>query len=388
MTHLQIVPPLPAIRHFHHLDDDRRNRLFLRRPEQLNADADRELLAIGLGATLYVPANRPNLSSTVAALAADGICSIVLDLEDAIDDDSASRAMDSVIVTLNEIGSGDRATQAMLFIRVRDLRSINRIVAALTHSASALSGFVIPKFEAATGRSYLHATSDAAQRLGRRLFCMPVLESSRIAHRETRTPELHAVAELLNHFRDAVLAVRIGATDLCGTFGIRRGRDLTIYDVKVVADAIADIVNRLSRCDGTGFVVTAPVWEYFANHERLIRSLLRPNPFDSVSSDRDGLLRELSLDRANGLHGKTVIHPTHVAAVHAFSVVTHEEYRDATDIVAAEAGGVYPSEYRNKMNESRPHRIWAEQVLRRATVFGVANPGITFVDVLTALVDR
>jgi citrate lyase beta subunit len=104
-----------------------------------------------------------------------------------------------------------------------------------------------------------------------------------------------------------------------------------------------------------------------------------------VSRDLDGLLRELSLDRANGMFGKTVIHPNHVAAVHALAVVTHEEYQDATDVIASEAGGVRASEYGNKMNEPRPHRIWAEQVLRRARVFGVANPGVTFVDLLTVL---
>jgi len=127
----------------------------------------------------------------------------------------------------------------------------------------------------------------------------------------------------------------------------------------------------------------------------MFRPLLRTTPFAEqdavlfrqqlVSRDLDGLLRELILDRANGMFGKTVIHPSHVAAVHALAVVTHEEYRDATDILSAEAGGVRTSEYRNKMNEPRPHRAWAEQVLRRARVFGVSNPGVTFVDLLSVL---
>lgn len=86
--------------------------------------------------------------------------------------------------------------------------------------------------------------------------------------------------------------------------------------------------------------------------------------------------------------GKTVIHPSHAPAVHALSVVTHEEYRDAMDIATAGSGGVRRSEYRNKMNEARPHRIWAQQVLRRARVFGVANEGVTFVDFLTRLAPK
>ena len=34
------------------------------------------------------------------------------------------------------------------------------------------------------------------------------------------------------------------------------------------------------------------------------------------------------------------------------------------------------------------YRTWAEQTLVRASVFGVTNKGVTFVDLLTALVDR
>lgn len=89
------------------------------------------------------------------------------------------------------------------------------------------------------------------------------------------------------------------------------------------------------------------MWEYFADHERMFRPTLRATPFEEhdevrfrqqlVSRDLDGLLREIALDRANGIQGKTVIHPTHVAAVHALSAVTHEEYHDALDILGAEA---------------------------------------------------
>jgi citrate lyase beta subunit len=223
---------------------------------------------------------------------------------------------------------------------------------------------------------------------------MPVLESPRLVHRETRNAELQALAALFRERREQVLAVRIGATDMCGAFGIRRDRDLTIYDVRVVADVIADIVNHLGRADGSGFVITGPVWEYYADRERMLRPLLRSTPFEEhdavrfrrhlVSHDLDGLLREIALDRANGIQGKTVIHPSHVAPVHALSAVTHEEFHDALDI-AGSIEGVRASGYRNKMNESKPHRFWADQTLLRARVFGVTNKGVTFVDLIAAL---
>ena len=74
----------------------------------------------------------------------------------------------------------------------------------------------------------------------------------------------------------------------------------------------------------------------------MFKPLLRESPFIEhaerelrgklIRKDLDGLIREVALDKANGLIGKTVIHPSHVAAVHALSVVTLEEYTDAVDI--------------------------------------------------------
>jgi len=397
MTAAEAIRRQAAVQHFHQLGEADRDRLFFRTPEELAADADREVLATALGATLYMPADRPDLAATVTRRATEGICSMVLDLEDAVDEHATGAALANVVATLDALATAPDPLRAMVFVRVRTRDCIEQITARLGAGADVLRGFVVPKFEAATGEHFLTQTAAAAAALGQPLYCMPVLESPRIVYRESRPDELRGISEILARHRDSVLAVRIGATDLCGMFGIRRDRDHTIYDVHVIAAVIADIVNQLARTDGTGYVVTAPVWEYFADHERLFRSMLRTTPFREhdaagfrdglVRRDLDGLLREISLDRANGLVGKTVIHPTHAPAVHALSVVSHEEYRDATDVLAAESGGVRKSEYRNKMNEARPHRIWAQQVLRRAQVFGVARRGVTFVDFLTGLAD-
>lgn len=395
MTDGEVATTL-GIQHFQHLNASQQAQLFWKPPEVISLHDEPRLIATALGATLYIPADRPDLAATVTRRASEGICSMVLDLEDAVDVMHADAAMHNVVTALDELAADPLAT--MVFVRVRSYDCIPQIADRLTVGAHALAGFVIPKFEADTGARYLRQTEDAASALSRHLYCMPVLESERILFQETRDAELTALVDLLDEHRQTVLAVRVGATDMCGSLGIRRDRDHTIYDVKVVADVLAAIINRFGRPDGTGFVVTAPVWEYFADHERLFRPLLRATPFRDhdavrfrdmlVSRDLDGLLREISLDRANGLLGKTIIHPTHAAPVHALSVVTHEEFRDASDIAASDTGGVSRSHYRNKMNESRPHRVWAHQVLQRARVFGVANDGVTFVDFLTALAGR
>jgi len=129
--------------------------------------------------------------------------------------------------------------------------------------------------------------------------------------------------------------------------------------VRLVADVIADIVNVFGRADGTGHVVTGAVWEHFPDSERMFKPQLRQTPFVEhderalrtklITADLDGLIRETVLDKANGLTGKTVIHPTHVAAVHALSVVTHEEHCDAIDILqTSSGGGATASTYRTR----------------------------------------
>ena len=382
------------MQHFRHLDADTRERMFFLQPEDIAVSDGNNVVATALGATLYIPATRADLTATVHKRTDEGVRSIVIDLEDAVADHDLQYAVENTIRTLNELSG----STALVFVRARTAQQIRTVCAGLAPGAAGLAGFVVPKFTSATGAEYLDEILAASTAHDTRLLAMPVLESAEVVHRETRDTELVAIRELLGKYRDIVLAVRIGATDMCGTFGIRRDRDLTIYDVRVVADVISAIVNHLGRNDGSGFVITGPVWEYFADHERMFRPLLRQTPFvdqeavrfrqQLVSSDLDALLREVALDRANGIQGKTVIHPSHVPAVHALSAVTHEEYHDALDILASDQGGAQASGYRNKMNELGPHRNWAKQTMVRARAFGVTNEGITFVDLLTALAQR
>jgi citrate lyase beta subunit len=352
------------------------------------------VLAVALGATLYTPASRAGLAGDIATRTAAGVLSLVVCLEDAVADLELAAAELNVLAQLRAYAQTG-AQGPLVFVRVRTPDQIPMIVAGLAADARILTGFVLPKFTDDTGTEYLEAVVEVSARLGRRLLAMPVLESQEIIFAESRLGTLLGVRRLLDKYREHVLAVRIGATDLSAAYGLRRSRDLTVYDVRMLADVISDVVNIFGRADGTGYPVTGPVWEYFSATERMFKPQLREAPFhehseprlraELIAGDLDGLIREVALDRANGLVGKTVIHPTHVAAVHALSVVTHEEFADATDILGTSGGGgVASSPYRNKMNESKPHSAWARSTARRARVFGVAHEGISFVDLLGA----
>lgn len=385
------------MRHFDHIDAARRKHLFYRHPRPFDRHDDPAVLAVALGATLYSPATRPGLAEDVERAARRGVMSMVVCLEDAIADDEVEVGEANLVAQLRVL-EGRGTDMPLLFVRVRDPRQIGGLLGRLGDAAALISGFVLPKFSTMAGGAFLDALEDAAVRTGLRLLAMPVIESPEAMYAETRAEMLHDVARLLAKHRSRILAVRLGATDMSAAYGLRRPPDLTIYDIRPVASVICDVVNILGRADGTGYVVTGPVWEYFSAGERMFKPQLRRSPFEAqqavplrqrlITSDLDGLIREVHLDKANGLTGKTVIHPSHVAAVHALSVVTHEEYCDAADILGVAGGGVMASSYANKMNEAKPHRAWAQRLMLRAQVFGVAAEGVTFVELLEAAGSR
>lgn len=384
------------MRHFDFLAADDVDRLFLRPPEQFTDD-DPATVGVGLGATLYCPATRPTLANDIVARRASGAQSIVVCLEDSVPDEELPAAERNAISQLTLLASRDEPLP-MIFVRVRAREQIAMIVEGLGPAVSILTGFVLPKFDEEIGAEYLAEVSSAGEAIGHRLLAMPVLENRVIAHVETRIGSLLGAREVVDKYRDIVPAVRVGATDISGTYGLRRRREMTVWDVRVVGDVLSEIVNVFGR-DGTGYPISGPVWEYFPSSERMFKPQLRETPFikhdertlraELLATDLDGLIREVVLDRANGLTGKTVIHPSHVSAVNALSVVSAEEYADAGDILATGAqGGSSASSFGNKMNESKPHTSWARRIVARAQIFGVAHPDVTFVDLLGASLRR
>ncbi|AVV42831.1 HpcH/HpaI aldolase/citrate lyase family protein [Streptomyces sp. ID05-04B] len=384
------------MRHFGHLAPEVRQRLFHREPCVFTADSPARLLSAALGATLYSPATRPRLADDVVKQTGRGVVSMVLCLEDSIGDEDVAAGEENLVRQFAELADRTDGELPLLFIRVRTPEQIPDLVRRLGGNAGLLSGFVFPKFTEERGVPFLEALAGAEAASGHRLFGMPVLETPELMYRESRVDALEGIARAVDKYRSRVLALRLGVTDFCSAYGLRRAPDMTAYDVQIVASVIADVVNMLGRADGSGFTVTGPVWEYFRVPERMFKPMLRHSPFLEgqavelrerlIEHAMDGLLREISLDQANGLLGKTCIHPSHVPAVHALSVVSHEEYSDAADILRPErgGGGVLRSQYTNKMNEVKPHRAWAERTMLRAEVFGVAHEDVSFVDLLAA----
>jgi citrate lyase beta subunit len=386
---------------FTYFYEDELNRFFYKRPQTFNKYSNRELLSYGLGATLYMPATRPNIHQEILSKKHEGLTSLVIDLEDAVGDNEVDRAemllMTELLKLHGELNKGFLSfiDLPLMFIRVRNLEQFKRVNEQLGEATKLLTGVVLPKFTAERGEELLtevikiHSNEHP-------FYAMPILETATVIQKETRLEELMNIKHLLDRYKDNILNVRIGATDFCGLYGIRRSADTTVYDIAVLRDCISDIINVFQRFD-CPYVVSGPVWEYFSAKKRMLKPQLRQTPFRErygdeglkwraklIDENTDGFIREVLMDIANGLTGKTIIHPSHIKIVQALNVVSYEEYMDAKNIIEAATGdiGVFKSDFSNKMNEIKPHYYWAKKMILKSQLYGVLHEEFTTIDLI------
>lgn len=383
----------------HEFEDE----LFFKKPTSFDKYTPKNLLAYALGATLYMPATRQNIHKELIQKKHEGLSSMVICLEDAIGDfevEAAENQLIQELTLLNEAifsGAIHQSDLPLLFIRIRDYHQLTRLVCSLKETIHLLTGVVVPKFETETGLEILREVSKLNDQYGP-FYAMPILETKSIIKKETRISELIQIKQLLSKFKNIILNVRIGATDFCGLYGIRRNPDTTIYEIAVVRDCIADILNLFTGADDP-YVVSGPVWEYFSSKERLLKPQLRQTPFrerygiegvkwreELLHDYLDGFIREILMDISNGIVGKTIIHPSHIKPVQALNVVSYEEYMDAMSILNETDGqlGVKKSPFANKMNEIKPHYYWAQKIKLKSNIYGVLHEPYTFIDLLKA----
>lgn len=384
------------MRQFNHLTDEQLKNIFEIEPIQFNKDSEKDVLAYAVGATMYMPSYQ-DIFGKLVRKELKGLTSMVMCFEDAIREEDVERGEQNVKTTLAMLADSIEAGEItlwelpLIFVRVRNLIQFESFVRSLNdREADLLSGFTFPKFDSTNGEQYLQLTIELAKEKNTRFYAMPILESPEIMYIETRIPELIKIKNILGEYRECVLNVRVGGTDFSSLFGIRRGIENTMYDIMVVADCLKDILNVLMRSE-EGFVISAPVWEYFSN-QRVLKPQVRKTPFHAKQKDAmrqdildkaiDGLMREVLADRANGFSGKTIIHPSQSKYVNAFHTVTREAYEDAVAIVEAAGGGVLKSKSGNKMNEMNPHMNWAKNTLKKAKVFGVIKDSDNYVDLI------
>ncbi|MBW9146966.1 HpcH/HpaI aldolase/citrate lyase family protein [Clostridium sp. CM028] len=357
------------MRYFNNINNSQ--DIFFKAPSIYGLFSSKEELSYSLGACLYMPATREHLLKDILLSNKMGTHTISLCLEDSVSSDQVVQAETNIINLFKSIGlllkdnSSFIDSLPLIFIRVRNVSQLQKLINE--SSLIGLCGFIFPKFDFTLGEKYFSILKEYNISNKRTLYGMPILETPCIIHKETRIEELTRVKHILDSYKEYVLNIRIGGTDFSGLYSLRRGKDFTIYDLAVIKDCISDIINVFKRDD---YVISGVVYEYYSN---------------VLDFHNNVLIKETLLDRTNGLTGKTVIHPTQVNVVNSLMVVSKEDYTDALNIISSSLDGVIKSNYSNKMNEVKPHEMWAKETLLKAKIMGVLEDGKSHRELLQSI---
>lgn len=310
-----------------------------------------------VGPLLYSPALNGKVAGAVIREKFGNSYSLALCLEDSISDNSVSLAEDQLEQTLKEIFQASAREQFYLpkiFIRVRSCDQLLRLDKRLFLYYKIVSGYIFPKYTLSNADGYNQAIVQINERIDKRIYMMPILESKDIVSYDTRREVLISLKKKIDSVKDYVLNIRVGGNDFSNEFAARRHYDETIYDILPIAQLLGEILTLFSR----DYVVSGPVWEFFSSDNE---------------EWKKGLQNELKLDKLNGFIGKTVIHPKQINVVNEAFKVSRKDYEDAKEILNWDENGlqVGKSFAGERMNEVKTHINWALKTITLAEIYGV-----------------
>lgn len=290
--------------------------------------------AYQLGASLYVPALHPKLHAVLTRSEYPALKSVIVCTEDAV----AENDLDAALRQLRDVLSATPATPGFLrFVRVRNPVVMREVLAM--PGSERLDGFVLPKITRHALPGYMKLLRDT------RHVLMPTLETAEVFEPDA----MRALRDALTKpaVRQRLLALRIGGNDLLAVLGMRRPRDVTLYDTPLGA-LMAQLVLIFKPC---GFAMTAPVFDFL---------------------DDDKLLREEARrDLAFGFCGKTAIHPAQISLIEDVFKVKPLELEAARRLIAPDCPAVF--KLGGAMYEAAVHAPWAQRVFARAQHFGIES---------------
>lgn len=284
-----------------------------------------------LGATLYIPATRPNIAGTLNDPSL-GLRSAVVCLEDSVAERDVAQAR---VVFAQFLSAHQRPDIARVYVRPRDMAMLAWMMSL--PNIDKVDGFVLPKVTTDNLGQWLSILIH-----GEHSF-MPTVEGVEAFDVQA----LQALRNQLMPFASRVDAVRIGGNDILNLLGARRSRERTAYDGPL-ASVIRDFAGVFIP---HGYTVSSPVFEHYSE-EHLLRE-------------------EVERDLEHGLTTKTAIHPQQVRQIHDLYRPTAREVREAQAILEEQALAVFGSS--GSMCEPATHRSWAEGIIARAQTYGIKS---------------
>lgn len=317
-----------------------------------------DILYYSVGALLYCPANKTDIADSIINEKFGQKFSLALCLEDTISDSFVTQSEQILTASLQKIYQNLEKKDFYLpkiFIRVRTPKQIMHMTKSLGDAISLLTGFILPKFHPDNAEAYIHEIILANEFSARKLYMMPIYESSALIDLRYRYDILYSLKSSLDKAEDLVLNIRVGGNDLCHMFGFRRHSDESIHKITPVSHIFSDIITVY----GMNYVISGPVYEYYAG-----------------KNWEEGFLQEIADDRLCGFTGKTVIHPKQISLVNEAYRVSKKDFDDALDILnwnPENASLVSGSQSKERMNEYKTHGNWAMRTKLLAEAFGLKD---------------
>lgn len=316
------------------------------------------IIYYSVGALLYCPANKESVADSIIHEKFGDKYSLALCLEDTINDNFVAEAEQTLIDTIDKIYVSYQKQPFYLpkiFVRVRNAGQIERLTRAFKDSIEIITGFIIPKFNLDNAAEYINQIIKANELVSKKIYMMPIYENSSIIDLRNRTDILYSLKNSLSQIEELVLNIRVGGNDLCHMFGFRRHSDESIHRIKPISNIFSDIITIY----GMDYVVSGPVWEYYAgdNWEK-------------------GLSQEIQDDKLCGFTGKTVIHPNQIPVINRAYQVTRNDFNDAQSILNWNKNSnafVSGSLAKERMNEYKTHINWAERTVFLAEAYGITD---------------
>ena len=284
-----------------------------------------------LGASLYMPASQRDLLAYANGEKGPKLRSMIFCTEDAIAQADISHSIKHLGLCLQGFQQQEHCYR---FIRVRNPTVLDQLLNL--PDIHLIDGFVLPKFNLHIFHAYFDQLRGTAFKI------MPTLETKDVFDHNAMQ-ELRS-ALLQPGIMDNILLLRIGGNDLLSLLGMRRPKHFTLYETPIGL-VIKQLVTWFKPF---GFNLSAPVFDYL--------------------NDPVTLEREIALDLAHGLVGKTAIHPSQIAMIEANYPVEYEDYDMAIQITDPKALAVF--KLHNTMCEVATHTQWALNILERQRCYG------------------
>ena len=286
---------------------------------------------IKLGASLYLPATRSDLSEIVINNKFSYLKSIIIDTEDSVAENELEVAYDKIKKLLIEIPI--KNDNLLIFIRPRNPQELKKILSF--KNIEKVHGFVLPKFCCLNMSEYIDL-------LPNEFWYMPILEKDIFTE-----ADLIKIRDFILLNTNNLLSVRIGITDILNVTKTRRNHSSTIYKISTASHIISRIIYAFAPHN---INVTGTVFEYFGKNSQKNLSL------------------ETKEDLQNGIFGKSAIHPSQVLIINEQYKVSTNDYETACKILNVNSPAVF--KLFDTMQEKATHFEWATKIKLRKEIYG------------------